>query len=129
MRVRHPDAGRGESVNVDGTSVPVEDGTFDLPPGASGWLDRWCNANGYNRSDVVLSGSSSNATADTSEDADAEEATSEGYDVDLSSRADLEAQSHDALKATAEQLGITADVDLRSKATIIDGILDYVTET
>lgn len=51
-----------------------------------------------------------------------------GIDVDLSSRDDLESLGHDELKALAEQLGIAEETDLRSSATIVDGILDHVTE-
>lgn len=54
MRVRCPDADRGESVDVNGTLVPVEDGVIDIPDDADGWLDRWCNANGYDRDAVVV---------------------------------------------------------------------------
>lgn len=57
MRVRHPDAVDGESVDVNGTYVPVEDdGTFQLPEDAGAWLDRWLDANDYDRSDVVVDG-------------------------------------------------------------------------
>lgn len=37
----------------------------------------------------------------------------------------LDGLSHDALKERAEELGIADEIDLRSKASIIDGIREY----
>lgn len=72
MRVRHPDAVHGESVVVDGDDYRVDDetGIFEIPDDAERWLDRWCNANGYERQDVVLSDEDGGGSDGSDADAD-----------------------------------------------------------
>lgn len=47
MRVEYPGAAGDDYVDVQGVLVPVDDAGFDAPDDAVAWLERWCDANGY----------------------------------------------------------------------------------
>lgn len=59
MRVHHPVALADEgvvdaTVDVNGASVPVaDDGTFDVPDDATGWLDRWADGYGHDADELL----------------------------------------------------------------------------
>jgi hypothetical protein len=59
MRVEHPNAGEGDGVapaqvDVDGDNTPVgEEGTFEIPDDATGWLRRFTERHGVDPDDIV----------------------------------------------------------------------------
>lgn len=59
MRVRHPRALDGDppqvAVDVEGVHVsPNEDGTYDIPDDADGWLDRYAAANDVDTAELLV---------------------------------------------------------------------------
>lgn len=60
MRVEHPIARQDtgvvdDYVDVNGEPVPVDDdGTFEIPDGARGWLEQWADGYGFDADDLLV---------------------------------------------------------------------------